>query len=100
MDNQKNNLIFTLDNIDRKITNEKNLEIMDLKKLLLVAYNELINDNSDKLIRSFLITTLFHFTKLEEDFQENFIIHNFDENLLLNRFINNRNIAILTKKER
>lgn len=61
-------IIIFLEELNRDIVLNNNISLDDLKKLLLITYNELISDNDDPLIKSFLIVTLKHFVDLENKF--------------------------------
>lgn len=93
----KEDLIFTLDLINQKIINSKNLELEDLKKLILICYNELV-DSNDSLIKSILITTLYHFIQLENEFQETENFSYSDTEILI-RFVNKKNFNLINKGE-
>lgn len=70
------NIIFYLDDLKSKINNTKNLSVDDLKKLLLISYNELIKENQDILLKSYLIITLHDFIELENEYLQNKNIYN------------------------
>lgn len=61
-------IIVFLEELDRNIVLNENISLEDLKKLLLIIYNELISNNDDPLVKSFLIVTLKHFIDLENKF--------------------------------
>ena len=89
----KEKLLFTLDIINKKILDTHNIELDDLKKLLLISYYELTNENEDIVTKSFLITTLYHFIKLEDEYQESLKEQtSFNSDEIIKRFINKRNI--------
>lgn len=61
-------IIEFLDQINYDIILKENVSLEDLKKLLLIIYNELINDKMNPVVKSFLIVTLKHFIELENKF--------------------------------
>lgn len=61
-------IIEFLDQINYNIVLKENVSLEDLKKLLLIIYNELINDMINPVVKSFLIVTLKHFIELENKF--------------------------------
>ena len=64
------NLVQYLNEINHNIVEQKNISIDDLKKLLLVSYNELLNSSNNMLTKSLLITTLYNFINLENEYQK------------------------------
>ena len=64
------NLVQYLNEINYNIIEQKNISIDDLKKLLLVSYNELLNSSNNIIIKSLLITTLYNFINLENEYQK------------------------------
>lgn len=61
-----NEINHVLDGLLFKIIKTQELEIADLKNLLLICYHQLIDDHPDKLTTSFLITILKQIVDIED----------------------------------
>lgn len=55
-----------LDTLLFKLIQTQQIDISELKTLLLICYHQLIEDKPDKLTNSFLITTLKQFIDIED----------------------------------
>lgn len=64
--NENNIINNILDSLLFKIIKTQEIELSDLKNLLLICYNQLIADNPDKLTNSFLITVLKQVIDIED----------------------------------